>query len=67
MSVIHCRWVTGWGLTSEGGRQAEVLQELELTAVDDATCYTAMTGALGTYWGQTFAQEQVRNFESVLT
>ena len=44
-------WVTGWGTTSEGGKQASVLQELELGIVDDQTCYDAMTGALGTYWG----------------
>merc|ERR1719481_2148415 len=51
--------VTGWGTTSEGGMQAEVLQELELTAVGDQTCYNAMTGALGTYWGQTFPEKQI--------
>ena len=44
-------WVTGWGTTSEGGQQASVLQELELGIVDDQTCYDAMTGALGTFWG----------------
>ena len=44
-------WVTGWGTTSEGGQQASVLQELELSIVDDQTCYDAMTGALGTFWG----------------
>jgi hypothetical protein len=44
-------WVTGWGTTSEGGQQASVLQELELAIVDDQTCYDAMTGALGTFWG----------------
>ena len=43
--------VTGWGTTSEGGQQASVLQELELGIVDDQTCYDAMTGALGTFWG----------------
>ena len=45
-------WVTGWGTTSEGGQQASVLQELELGIVDDQTCYDAMTGALGTFWGE---------------
>lgn len=52
-------WVTGWGTTTEGGVQATILQELELGIVSDKTCYDAMTGALGTYWGQTFADEQV--------
>jgi len=52
-------WVTGWGTTTENGKQATVLQELELKIVDDKTCYDAMTGALGTYWGQTFADEQL--------
>ena len=44
-------WVTGWGTTSEGGQQASVLQDLDLSIVDDQTCYDAMTGALGTFWG----------------
>jgi len=52
-------WVTGWGTTSENGDQATVLQELELAIVSDSACYSAMTGALGTYWGQTFAAEQI--------
>jgi len=52
-------WVTGWGTLSEGGSQSSILQELELPIVDDQTCYAAMTGALGTFWGQTFPDEQV--------
>jgi len=52
-------WVTGWGTTKENGDQATILQELELKVVDDQTCYDAMTGALGTFWGQTFPDEQV--------
>ena len=51
--VVYCclAWVTGWGTTSENGDQATVLQELELAIVSDSACYSAMTGALGTYWG----------------
>jgi len=52
-------WVTGWGTTKENGAQATILQELELAIVSDQTCYSAMTGALGTYWGQTFADQQI--------
>jgi len=52
-------WVTGWGTTAENGNQATVLQELELTVVPDQKCYDAMTGALGTFWGQTFPDEQI--------
>jgi len=52
-------WVTGWGTTEEDGHQAEVLQELELEIVSDQVCYDTMTGKLGTYWGQTFANEQI--------
>ena len=44
-------WVTGWGTTKENGAQTTILQELELAIVSDQTCYSAMTGALGTYWG----------------
>ena len=43
-------WVTGWGTTSEGGQQASVMQELDLSIVDDQTCYDALTGGLGTFW-----------------
>jgi len=52
-------WVTGWGTTTEDGVQAEILQELELTVVNDGVCYDAMTSKLGTYWGKTFANEQI--------
>ena len=50
-SNIFIAWVTGWGTTKEYGDQATILQELELKVVDDQTCYDAMTGALGTFWG----------------
>ena len=45
-------WVLGWGRTQENGEVSDVLQELELKVVDDATCYEAMDG-------DTFADEQI--------
>ena len=34
----------GWGTIAEGGAQSEVLQEVEVTVVDDQTCSQAMAG-----------------------
>ena len=45
-------WVVGWGRTQEGGQVSDTLQELQIQAVDDATCYSAMSG-------QTFANENI--------
>ena len=33
----------GWGTIAEGGAQSSVLQEVEVTVVDDQTCSQAMT------------------------
>ena len=51
--------VIGWGTTAEGGPQSSVLQEVELTVVDDQTCSKAM--AEGERW------DDISNIVQLLT
>ena len=48
-----------WGTTAEGGPQSSVLQEVELTVVDDQTCSKAM--AEGERW------DDISNIVQLLT
>ena len=51
MKYILAGVVAGWGTLSEGGAQATILQEVEVTVVSDQNCSLALTQALGQHWG----------------
>ena len=47
----------GWGTIAEGGAQSSVLQEVEVTVVDDQTCSQAM--AAGGRWDNISSTGQI--------
>ena len=54
----------GWGTIAEGGAQSEVLQEVELTVVDDQTCSQAMT--VGGRWNNILIIVQLLTQRNIL-
>ena len=54
----------GWGTIAEGGAQSEVLQEVELTVVDDQTCSQAM--AVGGRWNNILIIVQLLTQRNIL-